>query len=397
MPTDMEEAVEAKDRGNAFLKEKKFEEAIAAYTEAIRKDGSNHVYYSNRSAAHASKGSFIDALHDAEKCNQMEPAFARGFGRKGAALYGLGRYSDAIVAYTRGLKEDSGNAALQSGLTQAEGAKQRMDAHNASYSRPGGGGGGPQYSQQPSGPNLTEWRPDASGGVTRLLANVAVLGFAIMYIVSAANPMSNDPERYTHHGRAFMAALASFFFDIQSKWVPCPVNPMDVYKSGIQSGPGQQFAMWAQNLLMGGPAATSFHGMMFCGAFISNTPVPPAVGIIMLVAFHDLLTDLNTVSVTAAVVSKLPDLGIRSGLRKHAPLWCAYAEVSVVLYLLIQLAMKRDLSSCLQIFLLYQGLSMKFVSAAPSAPTKQVRAAMVLLYRVFLPRVFLSRVFILSL
>ena len=75
------------------------------------------------------------------------------------------------------------------------------------------------------------------------------------------------------HGRAFMAALAAYLFDIQSKWVPCPVKPMDVYNAGIQSGPGQQFAMWAQNLLMGGPAATSFHGMLFCGAFVSNTPV----------------------------------------------------------------------------------------------------------------------------
>ena len=173
-------------------------------------------------------------------------------------------------------------------------------------------------------------------------------------------------------------------------------------------------------LVILGPAATSFHGMMFCGAFISNTPVPPAVGIIMLVALHDLLTDLNTVSVTASVMSKMPDLGVRSGLRAHAPLWygrvcssllaacclltapcslllaaccllfatcylllahshtllagrCAYAEASVVFYLLVQLVMKRDISSLLQIFLLYQGLSMKFVSAAPSAPTKVVR------------------------
>jgi hypothetical protein len=33
---------------------------------------------------------------------------------------------------------------------------------------------------------------------------------------------------------------------------------------------------------------------------------------------------------------------------------------------------KRDISGLLQLFLLYQGLSMKYVSAAPSAPTKQV-------------------------
>eukprot|EP01044_Picomonas_judraskeda_P018132 COSAG03_NODE_3536_length_1961_cov_2.366273_2_plen_309_part_01 len=272
----VEDANDAKERGNQALKEKNYDEAIAAYTDAIRLDGNNHVYYSNRSAAHASKKAFTEALNDAEKCVQMEPSFARGFGRKGAALYGLGRYADAIVAYKRGLKEDGGNAALKAGLEQAEAAKQRMDAHQASYRPPTSGG----YQQ---GPNITEWRPASSGGATRLAAGSAVLVFAALYVVSAANPMDNDPARFTYHGRAFMAALAGYVFDIQSKWVPCPVSPMDVYKNGVQSGPGQQFAMWAQNLLMGGPAATSFHGLMFCGAFVSNSPVPPALGIIVLV------------------------------------------------------------------------------------------------------------------
>lgn len=295
---------------------------------------------------------------------QMEPGFARGFGRKGAALYGLGRYADAIVAYKRGLKEDGSSDALKKGLEQAESAKQRMEAHHASY-RPQSSGG-----YQPQGPNVTEWRPTSSGGATRLAAGTAVLVFATLYVVSAADPTSNDPARYTYHGRAFMAALAGYVFDIQSKWVPCPVSPMDVYKNGVQSGPGQQFAMWAQNLLMGGPAATSFHGLMFCGAFVSNSPVPPALGIIVLVSLHDVLVDLN--ALIPSVSSKMPDLGVLTGIRAHAPLWCAYAEVATVLFLLVNVALKRDLSVLLQMFLLYQGLSMKFVSAAPSAPTKQV-------------------------
>lgn len=321
-------------------------------------------YYSNRSAAHCSKKAFTEALNDAQKCVQMEPGFARGYGRKGAALYGLGRYADAIVAYKRGLKEDDGNAALKQGLAQAEGAKQRMEAHHASY-RPSAPGG-----YQSQGPNLTEWRPSSSGGATRLAAGVAVLVFSALYIVSAANPMSNDPARYTYHGRAFMAALAGYGFDIQSKWVPCPVSPMEVYQQGVQSGVGQQFAMWAQNLLMGGPAASSFQGLMFCGAFVSNSPVPPALGIIVLVALHDVFVDLN--AVVPSVASKMPDLGLLGGLRAHAPMWCAYAEVATVLFLLVNVAVKRDLSVLLQMFLLYQGLSMKFVSAASSAPTKQV-------------------------
>jgi len=363
----VEDASEAKERGNTALKEKRYDDAISAYTDAIRLDGNNHVYYANRSAAHASKSSYVEALHDAEKCVQMEPGFARGYGRKGAALYGLGRYGEAIVSYQRGLKEDDGNAALKQGLTQAEGAKQRMEAHNASYGRPSAPSG---YGGQPQGPNITEWRPTSSGGAIRLAAGAAVLVFAALYIVSAINPLSNDPARYTYHSRAFMAALAGYLFDIRSKYVPCPVNPMDVWNQGVQSGAGQQFAMWAQNLLMAGPAATSFQGMMFCGAFVSSAPVPPALGIIILVALHDVLVDLN--ATIPAVASKMPDLGVTSGLRAHAPLWCAYAEVATVVFLLINLVVKRDISGLLQLFLLYQGLSMKYVSAAPSAPTKQI-------------------------
>ena len=87
-------------------------------------------------------------------------------------------------------------------------------------------------------------------------------------------------------------------------------------------------------------------------------------------SLHDVLVDLN--ALIPSVASKLPDLGVLSGIRAHAPLWCAYAEVVTVLFLLVNVGLKRDLSVLLQLFLLYQGLSMKFVSAAPSAPTKQV-------------------------
>merc|ERR1712146_557996 len=97
--------------------------------------------------------------------------------------------------------------------------------------------------------------------------------------------------------------------------------------------------------------ATSFHGLMFCGAFVSHSPVPPALGIIVLVALHDVLVDLN--AVIPSVASKMPNLGVLAGLRAHAPLWYAYAEVATLLFLLANLAIKRDLSVLLQMFLLY--------------------------------------------
>ena len=46
-------AEELKNKGNAFFSEKKFPEAVAAFTEAIAVDANNHVLYSNRSASYA--------------------------------------------------------------------------------------------------------------------------------------------------------------------------------------------------------------------------------------------------------------------------------------------------------------------------------------------------------
>ena len=115
---------------------------------------------SNRSAAFASKGKPIDALADAEKCIQLEPSFARsaprrtasphstltfggahhrrGYGRKGLALYKLGRYADSITAYGAGLKKDPDNKSLKDGVDAATKAKQVMDANMAGYGRGGG-------------------------------------------------------------------------------------------------------------------------------------------------------------------------------------------------------------------------------------------------------------------
>uniref|UniRef100_A0A7S1G9V5 Hsp70-Hsp90 organising protein n=1 Tax=Bicosoecida sp. CB-2014 TaxID=1486930 RepID=A0A7S1G9V5_9STRA len=111
-----EKAAEFKAKGNAFLGEGKFAEAAEAYTEAIALDGSNHVFYSNRSAAYLSMGDAEKALADADKCIEVNPSFAKGYGRKGAALHKLGRPQDSVEAYEAGLKVAPGNAALQEGL-----------------------------------------------------------------------------------------------------------------------------------------------------------------------------------------------------------------------------------------------------------------------------------------
>jgi tetratricopeptide (TPR) repeat protein len=62
----------------------------ASFTKAIEIDPTNHVLYSNRSGAYASKKDFDLALEDANKVTEINPAWSKGWGRKGTALHGQG-------------------------------------------------------------------------------------------------------------------------------------------------------------------------------------------------------------------------------------------------------------------------------------------------------------------
>lgn len=66
-----------KDQGNAALNQGKFEEAIRCYSNAIKLDPTNHVLYSNRSAAYCKNSQFSEALADAEKTVSLKPDWAK--------------------------------------------------------------------------------------------------------------------------------------------------------------------------------------------------------------------------------------------------------------------------------------------------------------------------------
>jgi stress-induced-phosphoprotein 1 len=88
----------------------------AKFTEAIAIEPTNHILYSNRSAAYASKKDYENALKDAEEVTKIKPDWAKGWGRKGAAMHGLGDLVGAHDAYEEGLKLDPNNAQNKSGL-----------------------------------------------------------------------------------------------------------------------------------------------------------------------------------------------------------------------------------------------------------------------------------------
>jgi stress-induced-phosphoprotein 1 len=65
--------------------------------QTIELDSSSYVLYSNRSASYASLRDFEKALADATKTVELNPGWGKGYGRKGAALHGLGDLGMLIV------------------------------------------------------------------------------------------------------------------------------------------------------------------------------------------------------------------------------------------------------------------------------------------------------------
>ncbi|KAI3468895.1 hypothetical protein Pfo_025558 [Paulownia fortunei] len=150
-------ADEAKAKGNTAFAAGKFNDAIRHFTDAVNLAPTNHVLYSNRSAAYASLNKFSEALSDALKTVEIKPDWGKGYSRLGAAHMGLHNYSDAVSAYKKGLEIDPNNEALKSGLADAEAASARS-------SRPRAGPGASPFGEA-FGPEM--WVRLASDSNTR--------------------------------------------------------------------------------------------------------------------------------------------------------------------------------------------------------------------------------------
>ncbi|KAL8703125.1 MAG: hypothetical protein Q9201_003684 [Fulgogasparrea decipioides] len=131
-----------KAEGNKAFAAKDFDEAIDKFSQAIEIEPTNHVLYSNRSGAYASLKNFDKALEDATKTTEIKPDWAKGWGRKGAALHGTGDLVGAHDAFEEALKLDPANAQAKSGLAAV---KRAIEAEEAADGGPGLGGLGNMF------------------------------------------------------------------------------------------------------------------------------------------------------------------------------------------------------------------------------------------------------------
>ncbi|KAL5535122.1 SGT2 [Sanghuangporus sanghuang] len=196
---DKIEAEKLKAKGNQLMSSKNYAGAIDAYTQAIAKDGTNAVYYSNRAAAYSIKGDHASAILDAEKAIEIDPAFSKAYHRLGHAHYSLGDYPAASSAFQRGLEVDPNNPGLKSGLQNAEARTEQPTSRTpnpptGTESGAGAGGGGladllgglggggaggggmPDLASMMQNPMLMQMAQQmaANGGLERMMSNPAM-------------------------------------------------------------------------------------------------------------------------------------------------------------------------------------------------------------------------------
>uniref|UniRef100_A0A1B0CKC6 Putative g-alpha gtpase interaction protein n=1 Tax=Lutzomyia longipalpis TaxID=7200 RepID=A0A1B0CKC6_LUTLO len=73
-------------QSNAACQSGDFTTAVALYTDALALDPTNHILYSNRSAARLKQGQFQLALQDATKARELCPQWPKAYFRQGVAL-----------------------------------------------------------------------------------------------------------------------------------------------------------------------------------------------------------------------------------------------------------------------------------------------------------------------
>eukprot|EP01039_Chlorochromonas_danica_P000146 gene147-154_t len=137
------EAEEAKTEGSTAYTKGNYSAAIDHYSRAIELGGDDRsflkIIYSNRSAAYCKLGKFEDAVKDGNKCVELDGQWAKGYARKGDALYALKRYTDAYNAYNAGLRT-TGDTSLGEKVEQAMQAIRNEANRSSSASGAGAGG-----------------------------------------------------------------------------------------------------------------------------------------------------------------------------------------------------------------------------------------------------------------
>ncbi|GAB4838459.1 Outer envelope protein 64, mitochondrial [Ancistrocladus abbreviatus] len=100
-----------KEKGNAAFKGRQWNKAVSYYSEAIKLNGTNATYYSNRAAAYLELGCFQQAEEDCSKAISLDKKNVKAYLRRGTARESLLRYKEAAEDFKHALVLEPQNKA----------------------------------------------------------------------------------------------------------------------------------------------------------------------------------------------------------------------------------------------------------------------------------------------
>ncbi|XP_038211213.1 RNA polymerase II-associated protein 3-like isoform X2 [Zerene cesonia] len=123
-----EEAQYEKERGNSFVKQEKWSEAIVCYSRAIELVKDDAIYYANRGLCYLKKDSLHQAEKDCTEALKLDPTYVKALQRRATARERLGSLRAASSDLNEVLKLEPHNAAAK---RQLEAIKTRMGTKGA--------------------------------------------------------------------------------------------------------------------------------------------------------------------------------------------------------------------------------------------------------------------------
>ncbi|XP_043276851.1 protein TOM71-like [Venturia canescens] len=114
-----DEVQNLKEKGNACVRQQKFEEAMFHYTHAIKMDPQNFSLYSNRSYVFLKMQQYHFALEDAVMTIQLKPDWTKGYYRKAEVEFHTFRFSDALHSYRKALSLQPNDPSILEAMNKA--------------------------------------------------------------------------------------------------------------------------------------------------------------------------------------------------------------------------------------------------------------------------------------
>jgi tetratricopeptide (TPR) repeat protein len=117
--SDKQKAEDLKKLGNTQFQAGKYVEALVSYTSAIE-IFEDKTFFSNRAFCYLKLKKYQMCIMDCSKAIELEPNFAKAWGRRGEAELALGQIAQSISDFAKAHDIEPANQTLRKGIEEAE-------------------------------------------------------------------------------------------------------------------------------------------------------------------------------------------------------------------------------------------------------------------------------------